>query len=95
MIYIFQYQNKYIDCSQFWLYSSFMISDADVKKLSKVFATKDDLKQLVTTNEFKKGIQSIKKDIRALMIVTDEVAKKHSRRLQNLETHLNLRRPLD
>ncbi len=74
-----------------------MITDADIKKLSTVFATKDDLKQFATKDDLKEigqKIDGLKTRIDILEDnVTGEIAKLHDENLitssyrQRIEDH--------
>ena len=72
-----------VDCLVVLIYSGGMITDADIKKMAKVFATKDDLKQL------RKGIVSDVAEYIADTIVP--LFDKHDRRITSVESRLGIR----
>lgn len=72
-----------------------MITDADVKKLSKVFATKDDVKAIVDNAlvPVKKDLKSIKRELDTTIKHFDVQLNYHHRRLNQLEKQTGLEPP--
>lgn len=72
-----------------------MITDADVKKLSKVFATKDDVKAIVEDAlvPVKKDLKSIKKKLDTTITHFDVQLNYHHRRLIQVEENIGVKPP--
>lgn len=72
-----------------------MITDADVKKLSKVFATKDDVKIIVNDAlvPVKKDLKSIKKKLNTTIKHFDTQLNYHHSRLVQVEGNIGVKPP--
>jgi tetrahydromethanopterin S-methyltransferase subunit G len=68
-----------------------MITDADVKKLSKVFATKDDLVDVI--KPIKKSLKKIESKLDLTIRIFDSDFNYHHRRLDQIEKHINVAPP--
>lgn len=86
-----------VDNYIFLMYSGIMITDADIKKLSKVFATKDDLKAFATKDDLsrelkpvKKSLHDMKRDLKATIKLFDPELMNHKKRIVRIESHLGL-----
>ena len=82
-----------------------MITDADIKKLKSVFATKDDLDDKLKPihaainsvnkelNGVEKSLKSVNKTLNTHIRLTDNQLKDHHNRLESLETKTGFKRP--
>lgn len=61
-----------------------MITDADIKKMKEVFATKDDLKPM------QKSLKKIEKKLDTTVRFFDASVVNHEKRIKRLEKHLDL-----
>ena len=82
--------------------SKHTLTSADIDTLKEVFATKEDLKNLVTNDTLikelepiKKELQSIKKDTAEIINFIDKDLMKVSRRVKRLENHTGLQPFID
>ncbi len=76
-----------IDNIRYMRYGNYMITDADIQKMKKVFATKDDLKPI------KKSLGTMNKKLDLTISYFDKATASHEPRIKAIETQLGIIQP--